>query len=97
MLLKDKVAIVTGASRGIGRAIALRFAKEGAKVVLSARNVDQLNALLGQIRSRLTKLLSDEQRAQLPRQGGQAALPSPAGSAGVVPASGLTSAPFWSI
>lgn len=34
MRLKDKTAIVTGASRGIGRAIAVRFAQEGAKVAL---------------------------------------------------------------
>lgn len=39
-MLKDKVAIVTGASKGIGRAIAINFAREGAKVVLNYRSDD---------------------------------------------------------
>ena len=36
MRLKDKIALVTGSSRGVGRAVALGFAKEGAKLVVEA-------------------------------------------------------------
>ena len=47
--LKDKIAIITGASRGIGKEIALLFAKEGAKLVLTARNQALLDELAAEI------------------------------------------------
>ena len=47
--LKDQVAVVTGAARGIGAAIAERLAKMGAHVVLTARDVGLLNAVKSKI------------------------------------------------
>lgn len=45
-VLAGKVAVVTGASRGIGEAIAIRYAMEGAKVVVSARTVEEGDHML---------------------------------------------------
>jgi 3-oxoacyl-[acyl-carrier protein] reductase len=47
--LKDRVALVTGASQGIGRAIALALSCAGARVVIAARNAEKLRSLAEQI------------------------------------------------
>src|SRR5258708_25345967 len=47
--LKDKVALVTGASQGIGRDTALALAEAGAKVAVAARNEEKLAALVNEI------------------------------------------------
>jgi 3-oxoacyl-[acyl-carrier protein] reductase len=47
--LKDKVALVTGASQGIGRDTALALAEAGAKVAVAARNEEKLAALVSEI------------------------------------------------
>lgn len=50
--LKDKVVIITGASSGIGEAMARCYAEAGAKVVLGARSEDKLKALTEEIRAK---------------------------------------------
>lgn len=49
--MTDKIAFVTGASRGIGRAIAVELARGGAKVALAARAVDKLEEVAAEIRA----------------------------------------------
>jgi NADP-dependent 3-hydroxy acid dehydrogenase YdfG len=55
--LQDKVAVVTGASRGIGRACALALAEEGAHVVITARNADELGTLAQEITAKGSRAL----------------------------------------
>jgi 3-oxoacyl-[acyl-carrier protein] reductase len=50
--MPSRTALITGASRGIGRACALALSSAGARVALAARNLEQLEQLAGEIRSR---------------------------------------------
>jgi NAD(P)-dependent dehydrogenase (short-subunit alcohol dehydrogenase family) len=61
--LLDKVAIVTGASRGIGKGIALAYADAGADVVLAARTVPDLVTTAGEVEARGRKALVVEMDA----------------------------------
>ncbi|HXF52373.1 MAG TPA: glucose 1-dehydrogenase [Dehalococcoidia bacterium] len=56
--LRDRVAIVTGSSRGLGRAIALGLADEGCHVVLCARGEERLRETAAEVRSRGVETLA---------------------------------------
>jgi 3-oxoacyl-[acyl-carrier protein] reductase len=51
MTIKDSVIVITGASRGIGKVMALRFSRLGAKVVLAARSVDVMQSFAHELAS----------------------------------------------
>lgn len=56
-MIKDKVAIITGASSGIGYATSLALAKAGAKVAIAARRTDRLQQLENEIKKNQTQCL----------------------------------------
>ncbi len=67
MRLDDKVVIITGGSKGLGRETALLFAKEGAQVVINGRNQDALDAVVEEARAdglTLTPIAGDVSREQ---------------------------------
>lgn len=49
--LQDRVALVTGSSKGIGRSIAIALAREGCQVVINGRNADELAATAAELRA----------------------------------------------
>jgi len=51
MIFYDRVAVITGSTQGIGLAIAKRLAKEGVKVVVTARNTEKINQAVAEIKS----------------------------------------------
>jgi short-subunit dehydrogenase len=55
---KEKIVIVTGASSGIGKALALRLADEGAWLALAARNAQRLDSLAGECQQRGSKAIA---------------------------------------
>src|SRR5438874_281331 len=68
MRLKGRIALITGASRGLGAAAALAYAKEGAHCVLVARTVGGLEALDDQIKAMggsATLVRSEEHTSEL--------------------------------
>ena len=60
MTIKDKVAIITGASSGIGYATALALSKAGAKVAIGARRTDKLEQLENEIKKNGGDVLSQK-------------------------------------
>ena len=51
MLLENKICLITGASKGIGKAICILFAENGARIVATGRDIDSLNTLINDLPS----------------------------------------------
>ena len=54
--ISEKVAVVTGSSKGIGKAIAVEFAKEGYKIVLNARDEKELSNAVNDVKKQFQEM-----------------------------------------
>ena len=60
--MKDKVVLITGASSGIGEALARKYAAEGSKLVLAARRMERLKALQDELFNNDVLIIETEDR-----------------------------------
>ena len=58
MYMQNKVVIVTGASSGIGKALVYEFARQGAKIVMAARNLNELNQIKEDLKYKRTESIA---------------------------------------
>src|SRR3989344_2793412 len=65
MELKDKVVIITGGTRGLGKALALSFLKSGAEVVVCSRNEEDLKDLEGEIIGKKADVTKEDELQKL--------------------------------
>ena len=68
--LENRIAIVTGASQGIGKEIAFAFGQQGAKVVVTARTTDAIEAVANQLREIGTEALISDSDTENPALAG---------------------------